>query len=270
MATTTSRPSINIFKPNPQARLRLFCFAYAGGGASIYRTWPALLPPEVELCAVQLPGREERTKDAPFTDLPPLIESLSLAIQPYLTKPFAFFGHSMGALVSFELTRRLRKRAAATPLHLLVSAHRAPQLPDPYPPIHQLPDAEFKQELLKLNGTPKSLLENDELMQVLAPVLRADFSVCETYAYTSGEPLDCPITAFGGLQDRETSRAELEAWRKQTQKPFQLHMFEGDHFFFFSARESILHIVNQDLAIALNRIKRSGSWYTPGRSSASH
>lgn len=263
-----SHNGFHLFKPNPQSRLRLFCFAYAGGGATIYRSWASLLPREVELCAIQLPGREERIKDMPFTRLSPLIDHLTLAIQPYLTKPFAFFGHSMGALVSFELARSLRG-VSTTPSHLFASAHRAPQVPDPNPPIHQLSEEKFKQELLELNGTPRSVLENDELMQVLVPILRADFAVCETYAYTPGAPLDCPITVFGGLADHEISLADLEAWRIQTRRAFQLHMLEGDHFFFHSSKERILQIVNQELTTVIHRMQRSGAWLTTGWSPAS-
>ena len=251
MATTVSRPNIQIPKPNPQAHLRLFCFSYAGGGASIYRSWLPMLLPEVELCSVQLPGREERIQDPPFTQIPFLIENMTQAIRPYLTKPFIFFGHSMGALVSFELTRSLRKQQIILPLHIFASAHRAPQIPNRHPLIHQLPEAEFKEELYKLNGTPQNVLDNDELMQMMLPTLRADFTACETYVYEPGEPLSCPITAFGGLADKDINRDDLEAWRQQTRKSFQLHLYEGDHFFLYSEKERILRIINQELKMFL-------------------
>lgn len=257
MITTNHRPSIHILKANPQAPIRLFCFPYAGGGASIYRSWLQLLPPEIEVYAVQLPGREERTSEAPFTHLAPLIEELSRAILPCLHKPSVFFGHSMGALVSFELFRSLRRQRAFLPLHLFVSAHRAPQLPDPYPPIYQLPDVDFRLALRKLNGTPREVLENEEFMQIVTPVLRADFAVCETYSYTPEEPLHCPITAFGGSSDPEASMAELEAWRQQTSKEFQLHMCEGDHFFFYSARDRILRVLQQEIGTLVQHLKQS-------------
>lgn len=258
-----SNNGFHFFKPHPQSRLRLFCFAYAGGGATIYRSWASLLPPEVEICAIQFPGREERINDIPFTRISPLIDNLTQAIQPYLTKPYAFFGHSMGALVSFELARSLR-RLSTMPSHLFASAHRAPQVPDPRPPTHQLSEEKFKQMLLELNGTPRPVLENDELMQMLVPVLRADFAACETYAYTPGTPLNCPITVFGGLNDHEISYADLEAWRVQTRRAFQLYMLEGDHFFFHSSKERILQIVNQELSAVINHMQRAGTWITTG------
>ena len=238
---------VSCFKPNPQAKLRLFCFHYAGGGASVFRTWSDSLPESVEVCAIELPGRGMRLRESPFTQLEPLVQHLASTLLPYLDKPFAFFGHSMGGLVSFELTRLLRTEYGVSPVHLFVSGHRAPQVPDPDPPIHTLPESEFLQELRRFNGTPEAVLKNAELMQLLLPTLRADFAVIETYAYTPETPLDCPITAFGGLQDREASCNELEAWREQTNASFVLKMFPGDHFFLHSAGSLLLQDLHQKL-----------------------
>ncbi len=185
--------------------------------------------------------------ERPFTQLEPLVPTLASALLPYLDKPFAFFGHSMGGLVSFELARLLRREYGLSPVHLFVSAHRAPQVPDPDAPIHALPNPEFLQELRRYNGTPEAVLENAELMQLLLPTLRADFAVVETYAYTPEQPLDCPITAFGGLDDREVSSNELEAWREQTKASFVLKMFPGDHFFLDSAKPLLLQSLSQKL-----------------------
>ena len=163
--------------PNPQATLRLFCFPYAGGAALTFRAWSDSLPMALEVCPVELPGRGKRIKSAPFTRLQLLVEAIAIAILPYLDKPFAFFGHSMGGLVSFELARLLRKNYGNSPVHLFISGYRAPQVPDPDPPIHALPEPEFLEELRRLNGTPEVVLENTELMQILLPALRADFAV---------------------------------------------------------------------------------------------
>lgn len=219
-------------KPNPDAQIRLFCFPYAGGSANIFRRWSNHLPNTIEVCAVELPGRGMRIKLPPFTQLEPLITELASVLKPKLDKPFAFFGHSMGGLVSFELALLLRKKYGINPNHLFVSAHRAPQLVDPKPPIHNLPEAEFIAELRRLNGTPQTLLENEELMQLFLPILRADFAVLETYVYTQQAPLNIPITAFGGLEDQEVSRDQIQAWQEQTSASFALHMFPGDHFFY--------------------------------------
>jgi medium-chain acyl-[acyl-carrier-protein] hydrolase len=185
-------------------------------------------------------------KSAPFTQMAPLVNAVTPILLPYLDKPFAFFGHSMGGLLSFELARQLRREHGISPIHLFVSASRAPQISSKKPPIHALPETEFKQELRRLNGTPASVLENNELMQLLIPILRADFAVLETYAYTSEAPLECPITAFGGLQDQEVSLEELQGWREQT-KAFSLQMFPGDHFFIHSAQALLLKTLAESL-----------------------
>jgi medium-chain acyl-[acyl-carrier-protein] hydrolase len=232
-----------------QTCFRLFCFPYAGGGASFFRTWPERLPPDIEVCAVQLPGREDRFKETPFTELSALIDALAEVLYPYLDFPFAFFGHSLGALISFELTRRLRRQKAPCPGHLFVSGSRAPQLPDPDPPIHHLPDAEFIEELGRFNGTPKAVLDNPELMEVFLPLLRSDIRLCETYVYDHEAPLDCPISAFGGLKDEEVSREELAAWCDQTRVRFNIQMFPGDHFF-LNGKESngLLEVISKDIS----------------------
>lgn len=183
---------------NPQASLRLFCFPYAGGATLTFRTWPDSLPMALEVCPLELPGRGKRITSAPFTRLQLLVQAIAIALLPYLDKPFAFFGHSMGGLVSFELARLLRKNYGKVPVHLFVSGYRAPQVPDPDPPIHDLPEPEFLEELRRLNGTPEIVLENTELMQMLLPALRADFAVIETYAYTPESPCLWWFTGSGG------------------------------------------------------------------------
>jgi medium-chain acyl-[acyl-carrier-protein] hydrolase len=241
---------ITCLKSNPHALFRLFCFPYAGGAASAFYTWPDGLPREVQVCPVQLPGRESRLEEPPFTRLSPLVQALARAIRPYLDVPFAFFGHSLGALISFELARRLEP----TPRHLFVSGRRAPQIPDRASPIHQLPEIEFVEEIRRLNGTPEGVLQSAELRQLFLPLLRADFAVHETYVYAAGVPLDCPITAFGGRQDSSVSREALGAWRAQTRRSFTLHMLPGDHFFPHSSRALLLRTLSQELTRLLNGI----------------
>ena len=234
-------------KLNPQASLRLFCFPYAGGSALSFRNWPDLLPATIEVCPIELPGRGMRLKEAPFTQLAPLVEEIVQSLLPYLDKPFAFFGHSMGGLTSFEVARLLRRTYARNPAHLFVSGRRAPQIPDSDSPIHTLPDAEFLKELHRLNGTPEEVLANEELMQLLLPTLRADFAALETYTYQPESPLSRPITAFGGLQDPDVSCDMLEAWQEQTSATFSLQMFLGDHFFIHTAQSLLLQSLTQIL-----------------------
>lgn len=234
-------------KPRPQARLRLFCFPYAGGGALIFRTWADGLPADVEVCPVQLPGRGTRLMEPLFTQLSPLIQALAQALLPLLDKPFAFFGHSLGALVSFELARQLRRQYGVQPVRLFVSASRAPQLPHRGLPIHTRSEGDFLAELRHLNGTPREVLDHEELMQISLPVLRADFAVYETYVYPTEPPLNYPISAFGGLRDRTVSQSDLEAWREQTSVSFSLQMFPGDHFFLNTTQPLLLRVLSQEL-----------------------
>lgn len=253
-ATPTFNSWVTYPKSHPQAKLRLFCFHHAGGGALSFRSWSDSLPPCIEVCPIELPGRGIRLMEPPFTRLEPLLLALVRALLPSLTKPFVFFGHSLGALLSFELVRLLGKEYGRHPAHLIVSGHRAPQLPDPDPPLHALPEPVFLEELRRYNGTPEAVLENTELMQLLLPTLRADFSIVETYVYAPETPLDCPITAFGGLQDWKASSRELEAWREQTNAAFSLEMFPGDHFFLHSAQPLLLQRLSQLLDQIITQI----------------
>lgn len=238
---------ISCLKPNLRARLRLFCFPFAGGSHASFRLWPDMLPPDVEVCPVHLPGRGDRLQESPFTRLAPLVEMLADALLPHLNKPFAFFGHSMGALMSFELVRQLRRRSASLPLYMFVSACPAPQVYTTEVPTYNLPDSAFIEELRRLNGTPQQVIEHPEILELMLPTLRADFAVCETYTYSIEPPLDCPIAAFGGLNDQEVSREELEAWRRQTTALFTLRMFPGDHFYCQTTAPTLLKVLSEKL-----------------------
>jgi len=235
------------FRPNPAARLRLFCFPYAGGSAAIFRTWPNNLPAMIEVRPVELPGRGARLKEPPFTHFPSLVQATAEALVTVLDQPFAFFGHSMGALIGFELIRYFRKNQIKTPVHLFVSGHTAPHILSKHRPIHNLPENEFIEELRQLNGTPEAVLQNQELMQLLIPILRADFAINETYRCQNDAPLACPMTVFGGCQDRDVTQDTLEAWREHTTGAFSLHLFEGDHFFLQRNEKEILQTIVNDL-----------------------
>jgi medium-chain acyl-[acyl-carrier-protein] hydrolase len=243
---------ITCFKPNPNAHLRLFFFPFGGSGASFYRSWVNGLPPEVELCAVQLPGREGRLREKSYTRLMPLVTVLSGIIETYLDIPFAFFGHSMGAWIGFELTRQLRREKKNSPIYLFASGRRAPQIESHEPPKHNLPKSEFINELRYYNGTPELIIQEPELLEIFLPILRADFSILETYKYTRDDSLDCPITVFGGLQDRAVSYEDLTAWKEQTCNEFRVKMFPGDHFYLKGARGQILREIAEDLKIFFN------------------
>lgn len=220
------------YRRHPLPRLRMFCFPYAGGGASIFRPWLDWLPDDVELCAIQLPGREWRLQEPPVPTLLPLVQSLLAAINFDLFQPFVFFGYSMGALLGFELARQIRRSGLPDPIHLFVAAYRAPQLPLRDPPRHSLPDSEFLAELRRLSGTPDQVFTQPELLSLLLPTLRADFAVSETYRYKAEPPLDCSISAYGGIDDTSVEKDDLIAWRHQSRREFTLQLFPGNHFFF--------------------------------------
>ncbi|MEL6815243.1 MAG: alpha/beta fold hydrolase [Cyanobacteria bacterium J06598_3] len=219
-----------------QPKLRLFCFAYAGGSAWIFRPWVKHLPASIEVCAIELPGRGKRLIEPPLSDLSLLIQSLGPQLLPHLNLPFVFFGHSMGALIAFELCQWLRRTCNITPAHFWASAASAPHLPagsksqTASPLMHTLPDADFICKLKDYKGTPSSVLNNSELMGIILPTLRADFTLLETYRYQSKGPLPMPITGLWGEQDTVVTKAEVAAWQVLSPQ-FRLEAIAGDHFF---------------------------------------
>ncbi|HET6230019.1 MAG TPA: thioesterase domain-containing protein [Longimicrobiaceae bacterium] len=246
-------------RPNPQARLRLFCFPYAGGGASVFFGWPALLPPDVEVCAVQPPGREGRLVEKPYSDMLELVERMGPELLPYMDKPFAFAGHSNGAVMAFELTRKLRREGRTLPLHLFVTGRPAPQLPNRHPPIHDLPEPRFIEELRRLQGTPEEVLQNREIMELITPLLRADFSLAETYKYSPEPALDVPLSAYGGIGDADVRPDEVEPWGEQTGAAFTFRTFPGDHFFINTQRQMVLEQMSAELRGVTARLARGAA-----------
>jgi medium-chain acyl-[acyl-carrier-protein] hydrolase len=242
--TLGGQPKFNAWitcpSPNPTAHSRLFCLPFAGGGASIFRTWGRELSRFVEVCPIQLPGRENRLGEPPLTNIQTLAERLASEILPFARKPFALFGHSMGALLAFELTRTLRRLDGPMPSALFISAHRAPHLPLRRKPLHALPDPEFLQAVRGLGGTPGEVFEHEDLLKVMLPVLRADFTLCDRYDFIPEAPLDCPLVLYAGRQDTEVSPQEVEAWGEHTTQTARLRIFPGDHFFLRSDRDLLL------------------------------
>lgn len=248
IATTVSNSRWVTFPhPVPDAKLRLFCFPYAGGTALTYRAWPLGLPAEVEVCALQLPGHGNRLHEPLFDRLPPLIDDLIPNLVQHLNKPFAFFGHSMGALIAFETARRLRRDYARLPEHLFISGHRPAQTRDTKRRTFDLPEPEFIEELRRLEGTPSEVLDHPELLEVMIPIIRADFAIAQTYEHVEEPPLECDLTAFGGVSDVTVTREHLEHWRTHTSGNFKLRMFLGNHFYLHTARTSLLQTVSLDL-----------------------
>lgn len=228
-------------------QLRLFCLPYAGGGVSAYRKWSSLLPTGVQLFAAQMPGREERFVEPPLRDLDAVLRHLAAAIEPLLDRPFMFFGHSLGALIAYELTQLLRARGRPMPAHLFVSGRRAPCVPIGRRPFHDLPDDELIREIGKLNGTAEGILQNDELMALVLPTLRADFAIHDTYRYREQDALDVPFSVFGGLDDTTSTTENLSAWESLTTRGARLSLFKGGHFFIEELREEVLAAIHRVL-----------------------
>jgi surfactin synthase thioesterase subunit len=232
------------YTPPPAPRLRLFCLPYAGAGASMFASWPEGLPAGVELNAMQLPGRENRLREEPFTSVQHLLLELAEAIRPSLDLPFAILGYSFGALLAFELTRFLRQNGDPLPQHLFVLGRRAPHLSSELPPVHGRADAELVEWMRGLGGTPALILDHPELLPIFLPILRADLTLHETYVYRAEAPLDMPIAAFGGLRDSQVSREELAAWREQSNGRFTLRLYPGGHFFLKSYQTMVLRDIS--------------------------
>ncbi|SEH01843.1 medium-chain acyl-[acyl-carrier-protein] hydrolase [Nonomuraea solani] len=233
--------------PNPAAGLRLICLPHGGGGTAAFRGWASGLPATIEVCAVQLPGRESRMGEDPIDDMGVLLDGLAPAVVEVLDRPFALYGHSMGARVAFELSRRLRRMGAPAPRHLFVSGCPAPQLPQP-PPLHPLPEAELVRRLRELGGLPPEVFEIPGVLDVLLPVMRADFAVVENCAYEPEPPLDHPVTAFCGTTDPEADLAQTAAWQAQTSAAFAAHEVPGGHFFVQDRRADVLAVIVKALS----------------------
>jgi medium-chain acyl-[acyl-carrier-protein] hydrolase len=179
-------------------------------------------------------------REAPFTRIPALVESAVAALQPHFDRPFALFGHSMGALVAFEVATALVARRGARPLHLFVSGHRAPHLPRRHPPLAHLPHDAFVAEVRsRYDGIPDEVFHMPELMELLVPTLRADMEAIEHYTHAESPPLACPITAYGGADDAQATEAEIAAWRQYTASRFRHQSFPGAHFFVQTCRASL-------------------------------
>ena len=238
--------------------VRLFCFSHAGAGASTFGAWAGpLARAGVDVCPVQLPGRENRFREPPHHRLEPLLEALGSALFRHLDRPYALFGHSLGALLAYELARVL-SAVGLRPERLLVSGRIAPQLRDTRPAMHGLSDTELVAGLRELGGIPDALLDNRELLAMQLPTLRADLAVNETYRHVAGPPLEVPVTAFGGDRDPKVGIAELRAWARTTRAGFRASVLPGGHFFIAGSRNRLLAELCGDLG-------RSPAPGVPGR-----
>ena len=221
--------------------MRLFCFANAGGAASVFRLWPQALSPGVEVLAAQLPGHGSRWQERPLDSIPTLVDALVPPIAAHASLPFAFFGHSMGSTLAYALTAELARRGGPLPFHLFASSRRPPTMPSTEPPLHPLSDSDFVAEMMRrYGGIPAEVLAEPDLMALLLPALRADMRALETWQPGPATVLPCPVTAYGGTEDARTPRDHLEAWGEETRSGSRLRMFAGGHFYLESRRAELL------------------------------
>jgi medium-chain acyl-[acyl-carrier-protein] hydrolase len=258
---------LRILVGRPSARANLFCFTHAGGTVAAFRSWPGGLPSQLQVWAAQLPGRADRLREPPIGDMPALVAALVDALAPHLDRPYAIFGHSMGAILAYEVVCTLTKQGAPLPEHLIVSGRRAAHIASYEPDLHRLPDEAFIAEInRRYGGIPRQLLHDREVMALLLPALRADIAALETHCPARREPLSLPITVFGGVDDRLAPRAHLEAWRDLTAGPCRVRTFPGGHFYLDQphTRAALLDDLSVTLAPMLLRARGADVLPFPG------
>jgi medium-chain acyl-[acyl-carrier-protein] hydrolase len=226
---------LDYVQPQVDARIRLLCFPFVGGDASVFRPWQASLPSWIQVLPVQFPGRGRRFAEPPVTNLTRLTAALVDALHPLMDRPFAFYGHSMGAAIAFELARVVQSEETDL-AGLFVSGCKPPHWLRPLSaraavPISKLPEEEFIAELRRLNGTPRELLDDPAALRAFAPALRADFELLETAHYDPAARLTCPIVAFCGTNDGQAPPDAMLRWRELTSGLFDFSLLPGDHFF---------------------------------------
>lgn len=243
-------PSVECFSPRPNANTRIFCFPYAGGGAGVFRGWSDWVPEHIEVCGIQLPGRWGRFNQPALRSMDHIVQTLGKELQGLLDKPFAFFGHSMGALLAYELSRYLLEKEMPLPSFLALSAYGKPVSAKPESDqSFGLPDEEFIEKVRSYGGVPPELAQNRELLTVFLPTLRADFEVIDTYNPQLGLKLPVPILGFGGSHDHQMSVPSIQAWEEATSSSFEMEVLEGDHFFIKTHGPKIMGKIARKMAL---------------------
>ncbi|MEM7157018.1 MAG: alpha/beta fold hydrolase [Myxococcota bacterium] len=242
--------------PRASGRIKLFCFAHAGGGAGFFHPWVRALAPDIEVHRIVLPGRESRRHEPAISSMSELVPLVASALQAHATGPYALFGHSMGAAIAYEVARWMSTADRTPPVHLFVSGRRAPHLPARRDPFHLLPDPDLLRLIQQLNGTPSEVFESRDLMSEFLPCLRADFKLNETYQPVPGVPLHCGVTGLAGDGDPEVDFDELFAWGELTTGPFESRLFEGDHFYLNTRQEQLLSELSRRLVRATDLFLR--------------
>lgn len=237
------------FSDSRDSSIRMFCFPYAGGGAQIFQPLGKMVPRGVDVFALELPGRGRRFRERLLGDMDSIVNDAMKGILPLLGNDFIFFGHSLGGLIAFELVRKLRRKRFSLPRHLFVSGVVAPQIPNNEPPVCNLPHDAFIKKLKEMGGTPPDVFDNEELLELMIPMLRSDFQVYETYKYVSEAPLECPITVFGGARDKIVKPKYIKEWSRQTSILFSHHILNSGHFFIHTHLSDILDVITRTITL---------------------
>ncbi len=237
---------IRRFHPAPHSAVRLVCFAHAGGSASFFFPMSKVLSPSVDVLAVQYPGRQDRRADACIDNIADLAEEVFHALRVWADRPLFLFGHSMGAVVAFEVARRMEQAGGPTPASLFASGRRAPSRYRTEG-VHQRDDDGIVRELQELSGTDSRLLGDEELLRMILPAIRNDYKAIETYRCDAGATVSCPITVITGDADPRTTIEEAQAWREHTTSAFDLRVFSGGHFFIAAQQAEIIKMISAKL-----------------------
>ncbi|MFG2091955.1 thioesterase II family protein [Streptomyces sp. NPDC048612] len=233
---------IRRFNPRDDAGFRLACLPHAGGSAPFYFPMANALPEDVDVLAVQYPGRQDRRTEPAVTDLQTLADRVATALEPWTDRPLALFGHSMGATLAFEVARRLESRNGTVPAALFASGRRAPSR-HRHETVHLRDDDGIIAELKQLSGTNPQVLGDEELLRMVLPAIRADYRAAETYTYEPCAPLHCPVVGLTGDDDPKVTLDEVRAWGEHTEGPFDFQVFPGGHFYLADHQSDIIALV---------------------------
>jgi medium-chain acyl-[acyl-carrier-protein] hydrolase len=239
---------LRVVPPSHLGSVRLFCIPFAGGSASFYDGWLASAPRWLQVCPIELPGRGWLSSEPLPTSLSKLAREISSALYPYTDVPYAIFGHSMGALLAYEVASHLESSGRLQLRRLFVSGSRAPFVPHKEPPVSDLPDAEFWRHIRDMQGTPEEILAQPELTELLLPLLRSDFAICEQYRLQHAYFLQAPVTALSGEQDERAPISDMQMWGRLTSSGFRSLEFSGGHFFLKENESAVINAVCSELA----------------------
>jgi surfactin synthase thioesterase subunit len=249
MSTDSDSLWIRRYHPAPEGATRLVCLPHAGGSASFFFPVSQKLGSRLEVLAVQYPGRQDRRAEPFVPDLPSLARLVADELKPWLDRPLALFGHSMGATVAFEVSRILEQENGFVPARLFASGRRAPSRHRDER-VHESDDDGLIAEMRKLSGTDSGILGDEEMLRMILPAIRNDYRAAETYRYVPGPPLTCPLTVLVGDTDPKVTVDEAQSWATHTTGTFDLRVFAGGHFFLTARQPEVLGVISEQLTEA--------------------